>query len=56
MPLARAVGEAPIDCSRSCGVEDTQEWLRAHVPALDTPYQMGYLIRQIIKEVTLPSK
>lgn len=49
--LAEAAGEAPIKRSRACGVEDIQRWLRAHVPALDTPYLTGHLLRQILKEV-----
>ncbi len=52
MPLATAVGETPIDRRRACNVEDTQSWLQAHVPALDTPYLTGYMIKQIIKEVS----
>jgi hypothetical protein len=50
--LAKAVGETPIDCSKGCGIEDTQGWLQAHVPAMDTPYLTGYLVRKVIKEVT----
>jgi hypothetical protein len=49
--LAKTVGETPINRSRVSSVEDTQAWLQAHVPALETPYLTGYLIRQITKAV-----
>ncbi len=51
MPLAKAVGETPMDC-KPCGLEDLQGWLRVHVPALDTPYLTGNKIRHIINAVT----
>lgn len=49
--LAKAVGETPIG-GRAYKVEDTQAWLQAHVPALDTPYPTGYLIRHVIKALS----
>jgi hypothetical protein len=52
LPLAEAVGETPIDRSRTCGVEDLQEWLRVRVPALDTPSLTGCYLREIINAVT----
>lgn len=50
--LARLAGEAPIK-RRACSVEDTQSWLQAHVPSLDTSYLTGDLIRKVIKEVSI---
>jgi len=49
--LAKAVGDTPINIHRSCSVEDTGAWLQAHVPAIDTPYLTGYMLRKIIKIV-----
>lgn len=52
LPLARAVGETPIDRRRNYGAEDVQEWLRVHAPALDTPSLTGCYIRQIVNAVS----
>ena len=49
--LAKAVGDTPINIHRSCSVEDTGAWLQAHVPAIDTPYLTGYMLRKIVKIV-----
>ncbi len=49
--LAKAVGDTPINIHRSCSVEDTGAWLQAHVPAIDTPYLTGYMLRKIVKMV-----
>ncbi len=49
--LAKAVGDTPINISRSSSVEDTQAWLQAHVPAIDTPYLTGHMLRKIVKIV-----
>ncbi len=45
--LAKAVGETPINCSRVY----SNTGLAAGALALDTPYQTGYLIKQIAKAV-----
>lgn len=51
--LKLAAGEEPVDRSQHFTAEDVGDWLRVRVPALDTPYPIAYILRQVTQALAL---